>query len=85
MKMLNTGRHRAGGSVAIAVLTGLTFFPFAVLAASPDKPLAYPKARKGDQVDLYHETKVPDPYRWLEDPDSSESREWSRAGSVTTT
>ncbi len=39
----------------------------------------YPKARKSDQVDDYHGTKVADPYRWLEDPDSPESREWIEA------
>lgn len=39
----------------------------------------YPKARKVDQVDDYHGTKVADPYRWLENPDSPESREWIEA------
>jgi prolyl oligopeptidase len=39
----------------------------------------YPKARKTDQVDDYHGTKVYDPYRWLENPDSPESREWINA------
>ncbi|HSI03037.1 MAG TPA: prolyl oligopeptidase family serine peptidase [Myxococcota bacterium] len=36
----------------------------------------YPLARTVDQVDDYHGTKVPDPYRWLEDADSSDTRAW---------
>lgn len=39
----------------------------------------YPQARKSGQVDDYHGTKVADPYRWLENPDSPESREWIEA------
>lgn len=46
-----------------------------VLGAS----LKYPNARRSDQVDDYHGRKVADPYRWLEDPDSAETRTWVEA------
>lgn len=36
----------------------------------------YPDARRDDLVETLHGTKVADPYRWLEDVDSKETREW---------
>jgi len=43
------------------------------------KTYDYPPARKSDQVDDYHGVKVADPYRWLEDLDSAETRQWVEA------
>ncbi|MBD2460452.1 S9 family peptidase [Oscillatoria sp. FACHB-1407] len=42
-------------------------------------PLIYPPSPTGSQIDDYHGTVVADPYRWLEDPDSDESKAWIEA------
>jgi prolyl oligopeptidase len=42
-------------------------------------PMQYPPAEKGPVVDTYHGTKVPDPYRWLEDADAPETVKWVEA------
>ncbi len=47
-----------------------------VAAQTDGMPLAYPKAKTVDQVDDYHGVKVADPYRWLEDADSADTKAW---------
>ena len=39
----------------------------------------YPQTKKIDKVDSYFETKVSDPYRWLEDDRSPETADWVKA------
>src|SRR5438270_6567767 len=46
---------------------------------APGQTIQYPPARKSDVVDDYHGTKVPDPYRGLEDPDAPATGAWIEA------
>lgn len=39
----------------------------------------YPVTKKTDVVDDYHGTKIADPYRWLEDDNSTETKDWVAA------
>lgn len=39
-------------------------------------PIVYPKTAKGTQTDDYFGTKIADPYRWLEDDNSTETKNW---------
>ncbi len=50
----------------------------ATVTAAPMAPLRYPSARLGDTIDSYHGVAVVDPYRWLEDTDAEETKEWVR-------
>src|SRR5688572_23102860 len=49
------------------------------ISASSEGPIKYPQTKKVDHFDDYHGTRVADPYRWLENPDSPEGREWIEA------
>ncbi len=50
----------------------------------PSDFLTYPPSPQHDQVDTYHGVAVPDPYRWLEDPQSPASQEWIAAQNTVT-
>lgn len=41
--------------------------------------IQYPETKKGETVDIYFDTKVNDPYRWLEDDKSAETGAWVKA------
>lgn len=42
-------------------------------------PLNYPVTKKVDTTDTYFGVDVPDPYRWLEDDQSEETKAWVKA------
>lgn len=68
-------------------LKALLIAPLLMALASPleaQAKLKYPVAQKGTQADDYHGTRVGDPYRWLENPDSPETRAWIQAENALT-
>lgn len=46
--------------------------------------LEYPFTPTVDHVDELHGRKIPDPYRWLEDPNSPQTRAWIEAQNAVT-
>lgn len=65
-------RHLAGICLALLALLSCP-------SVARDGRLSYPPAARGEVADDYHGTHVADPYRWLEDLDSDETRAWVSA------
>ncbi len=54
-------------------------FTFTIFSFGQNQKLKYPETKKGETVDVYFDTKVADPYRWLEDDKSEETAAWVKS------
>jgi prolyl oligopeptidase len=64
----------AAAFIGFGTTAAIAGTPAAQACAASGAPLVYPVAKKVDQTDDYHGTKVADPYRWLEDANSAETK-----------
>ncbi len=55
------------------IITGIFLL---LIITTINAQIKYPETKKVDVVDDYFGTKVPDPYRWLEDDNSDETARW---------
>jgi prolyl oligopeptidase len=56
---------------SVAKLVVTAFIPFYSMSQ-----IQYPETKKTDTIDDYHGKKIADPYRWLEDDNSEETKAW---------
>jgi prolyl oligopeptidase len=78
MDMMKTSKQWMGLAAAVFVANVAAQ---AQVAAPMQK---YPETRKVEQVDNYHGTSIADPYRWLEDDNSAETKAWVKAQNAVT-
>jgi prolyl oligopeptidase len=60
-------------------LSAFLTFMFLTTCVIAQTKIEYPQTRKVEQTDDYHGTKISDPYRWLEDDNSAETKAWVEA------
>ncbi|UXH77284.1 prolyl oligopeptidase family serine peptidase [Roseateles amylovorans] len=84
-----TSRLSLTAALVLGLGTGLTASAQAPAGASSPaaasaQALAYPVTRKVEQTDNYHGTVIADPYRWLEDDNSADTKAWVQAQNAVT-
>lgn len=61
------------------ILTTVVLTLIMVTACKQNTSIQYPETAKTDHVDTYFGHEIDDPYRWLEDDNSAETKEWVKA------
>jgi prolyl oligopeptidase len=72
-------RHPRRFALATALLVTLTSQTAMPENKASSASLSYPNATRGSVVDIYHGKSVADPYRWLEQPTATATREFVAA------
>jgi len=63
-------------TLALSLIAAFSAQAFAQTCPAGAPGVSYPASKKVDQQDNYHGTMVADPYRWLEDANSDETKAW---------
>jgi prolyl oligopeptidase len=63
-------------TLALSLLAAFAGQALAQTCPAGASAVSYPATKKVDQQDNYHGTMVADPYRWLEDANSAETKAW---------
>ncbi len=67
---------------SMSFFIAVVFMAMLASCSQPPKPAViskYPVSMKVDTVDTYFDTKVPDPYRWMENDTTKETGDWVKA------